>query len=136
MMNLAVLDGRLTGDPDVHTSQKTGTALARFTLAVGRDSADGGADFIRCIAFGKTAETIKTYVKKGMRILINGTIQTGSYKDRDDKTVYTTDVIVNRLYFLEKKADTDHAVKPTRDSVPEADFMDIPSAEDGFLPFV
>lgn len=135
MTNVVILDGRLTGDPDVHTNQNTGKPTARFTLAVGRNSSDGQTDFIRCLAFDKTADTLSTYVRKGMRILVNGTIRTGSYQDREGKTVYTTDVLVNRFDFLEKKGETQAAPqKPVKDSVPE--FLDIPSAEDGFLPFV
>lgn len=100
-MNLVVLMGRLTADPDVRYTQEQ-TAVARFTLAV--DRIKGEADFIRCVAFGKSAEFVGKYFSKGSRILLNGRIQTGSYTDKDGKRVYTTDVIADHVEFCESKS--------------------------------
>lgn len=98
-MNSVVLVGRLTKDPEVRYSQEL--AIARFTLAV--DRIGEGADFIKCIAFGKTGQFAEKYLTKGMKVAASGRIQTGSYQDNDGKTIYTTDVAVDRLEFCEKK---------------------------------
>ncbi len=108
-MNKVVLIGRLTKDPDVRYSQSNEPiAVARYTLAVDRRIKRDGqqsADFIGCIAFGKLGEFAEKYLHKGMKIAIEGHIQTGSYKNRDGQTVYTTDVIVDGCEFVEKKSD-------------------------------
>lgn len=105
-MNSVALIGRLTRDPDVRF--KEDLAIARFTVAVTRPPMKGKeatSDFPSCVAFGKTAETIEKYFSKGSRIGIIGRIQTGSYTDKDGKKVYTTDVVVDHIDFLEKKAE-------------------------------
>ncbi len=99
-MNSVNLIGRLTRDIEMRTA-KDDMAIATFTLAVDRMGED--ADFIRCKAFGKRAETMNQYLGKGKRVGITGRIQTGSYKDKDDKTVYTTDVIVDSFTFCDSK---------------------------------
>ncbi len=105
-MNNVVLTGRLTADAEVKYSQ-SGTAVASFSLAVDRgkdkNGEDRGADFPRCIAFGKTAENLAKYQRKGSNILIDGHLQTGSYTKQDGTKVYTTDVIADRVEFLENK---------------------------------
>lgn len=93
-MNKVFLMGRLTKEPDVREK------VTRFTLAV--DRYKEGTDFISCVAFSKTAEIIGKYVGKGNKIAIEGRIQTGSY-EKDGRSVYTTDVIVERVEFCEKK---------------------------------
>ena len=104
-MNNVSLVGRLTKDPEMRYTQ-TGTGVANFTLAINRPfkSQDGQeeADFIRCVAFGKRAETIANYVKKGNRFGVTGRIQTGSYQNDQGQTVYTTDVVVDGFTFLER----------------------------------
>lgn len=110
-MNTVVLMGRLTKDPEIRYSQ-TGTAVARFNLAVNRRfSREGepGADFINCIAFGKSAEFAEKYFRKGLKIVIRGRIQTGSYTNRDGATVYTTDVVIEEQNFAESKAAAQNA---------------------------
>ena len=106
-MNKAILIGRLTKDIDLRYTPDGQTAIGRFNLACPRgkdkNGADKGADFISCVAFGKKAETLERYVKKGHRIEITGQIRTGSY-DKDGVTIYTTDVIVQEFEFLEPKA--------------------------------
>lgn len=105
-MNSVSLIGRITKDPEVkYTSSQM--AVARFTLAINRPikDKDGNtqADFPSIIAFGKTAENMERYVSKGMLIGVTGRIQTGSY-EKDGKTVYTTDVVADRVEFLSQKA--------------------------------
>ena len=96
--------GRLTKDPDVRTSQN-GVVSARFTLAVDRHSKTdpNAADFPSCVAFGKTAEVVRDYLKKGVKIAVQGRIQTSSFKDEEGKDVYRTDVVVLGVEFCERK---------------------------------
>jgi len=104
-MNNVSLVGRLTRDPDVRYSD-TGTSVAKFTLAVDRRfkrDGEDSADFISCVAFGKTAEFIEKYFKQGNRMGLCGRIQTGSYMNKDNVKVYTTDVIVDNVEFVESK---------------------------------
>lgn len=108
-MNKVILMGRLTRDPEVRYSQgERQMAIARYTLAVdrrGRRDAgqDAQADFIRCVAFDRAAEFAEKYFHQGMRVLVSGRIQTGSYQDRDGKTVYTTDVVIEDQEFADSK---------------------------------
>lgn len=104
-MNLVALIGRLTKDPETrYTTGDNQMAVCRFTLAVDRIGKDKGADFIGCVAFGKTAEVIGKYMSKGRQMAVNGHIQTGSY-DKDGQKRYTTDVIVDRMEFVGSKND-------------------------------
>lgn len=100
-MNNVVLIGRLTKDPELsYGGQNRDIAVCRFTLAVDRPTQDKAADFIRIVVFRKQAETAHQYLAKGRQCAVEGRIQTGSYKDREGKTVYTTDVVANRVQFL------------------------------------
>ena len=102
-MNNVVLIGRLTKDPELRYIPQSETAVASFTLAVDRpQSKEKAADFIRIVTFGKTAELCEKYLAKGRLVGITGRIQTGSYKDKDGKTVYTTDVYADRVEFLDR----------------------------------
>ncbi len=104
-MNRVLLTGRLTRDPDLRRTSN-GNAMARFTLAVNRAYRTPGqpeADFISCVAFGKTADTIGRYLHKGSLIGVDGTLQTGSYTNQQGQKVYTTDVICDRFDFLEPR---------------------------------
>lgn len=110
-MNKIILIGHLTRDCDYRTGGKTD--VARFTLAVDRRRKEDGADFISCVAFGKTAEIISKYTHKGSQIAIEGRIQTGSYDDRDTgKKVYTTDVILDGVKLLDPKSDSTRTEAP------------------------
>lgn len=110
-MNKVILMGRLTRDPKVTYSQgENSIPVARFSLAVDRRSKRDPngedtqtADFINCVAFQKNAEFIEKYFKQGMRVLISGRIQTGSYTNRDGQKVYTTDVVVEEQEFADSK---------------------------------
>jgi len=103
-MNSVNLIGRLTADPEVRYTESQ-LAIARLTLAVDRfkKDAEQTADFIRIIAFGKTAEAIEKFTAKGKKLAVTGRIQTGSYEDKNGSKVYTTDVIADRVEFLEWK---------------------------------
>ena len=129
-MNKVVLMGRLTRDPEVRYSQgENALAIARYTLAVDRRFKRDGeqsADFINCVVFGKSAEFTERYFRQGMRVVVCGRIQTGSYTNKDGVTVYTTDVVADRVEFLEwgdrpaggQRAQTQEAA-PRFDAAPE-----------------
>lgn len=108
-MNKVILMGRLVRDPDVrYTQGQEQMAIARYTLAVdrrrGKQSQDGQqADFISCVAFGKSGEFAEKFLHKGTKIVICGRIQTGSYTNKDGQKVYTTDVVVEDHEFAESK---------------------------------
>ena len=149
-MNRVILMGRLTRDPEVRYSQgERAMAIARYTLAVdrrGRRSQDGSdqtADFIQCVAFDRAGEFAEKYFRQGMRVLVSGRIQTGSYTNRDGQKVYTTDVIVDDQEFADSKgaAANTGSYKPSastdnpNDSIGDG-FMNIPDGvEDEGLPF-
>ena len=106
-MNKTVLIGRLTKDIEIrYSTGQNPTAVARFTLAVDRIGKDKGADFISCVAFGKTAELMDRFVSKGNKVGISGSIRTGSY-EKDGRKIYTTDVVVNEVEFLSSQAKTE-----------------------------
>ncbi len=145
-MNKAILVGRLTRDPDIRYSQgENPVAVARYTLAVDRrfkranDNQD--ADFVGCVSFGKTAEFIEKYFTQGMKMGAVGRIQTGSYTNKDGQKVYTTDVVVEEVEFVESKAisDANRSANSNNNSQPSSDvgdgFMNIPDGIDEELPF-
>ena len=104
-MNVVVLSGALVKDVELrHT--KNDLAVGNFTIAVKRElkNKEGNydSDFISCVAYGNLAETISKYFKKGSRILLDGKIQTGSYEGQDGKKVYTTNIVVNQINFVDK----------------------------------
>lgn len=147
-MNKAVLMGRLTRDPDVTYSNGANgqMAIARYTLAVDRKFKRDGeqsADFIRCVAFGKSGEFAEKYFHQGTKIVVEGRIQTGSYVDKDTgKTVYTTDIVVENQEFAESKSASENNsnvnTQPTPPPMPDNGdgFMNIPdNVEDSGLPF-
>ena len=129
-MNKVILMGRLTRDPELrYSTGERQMAIARYTLAVARKvkTNDTEADFINCIAFGKSAEFVEKYFRQGQRVLIEGRLQTGSYTNKEGQKVYTTDIIVETQEFADgKNGDT---AKNTDDFMP-VDEMN----EDG-LPF-
>ncbi|MDI9215974.1 single-stranded DNA-binding protein [Clostridium tertium] len=99
-MNKVILIGRLTKDPELNLAQGNGTAVCRFSLAVTRPFKKDETDFINCIAFGKTGETISQYMTKGRQLAVTGNIRTGSYDAKDGTKRYTTDVIVESFEFI------------------------------------
>lgn len=132
-MNKVILVGRLT--KDVETRYSGETAIARYSLAVDRKfkrEGEATADFINCVAFGKNGEFADKYLRKGMKIAVTGRIQTGSYKDKDGKTVHTTDIVVEEHEFVESK------LSESKDNYANAkvdDFVKIPDGIDDELPF-
>ena len=138
-MNKVMLIGRLTRDPEMsYSANSNNTAVARYTLAVNRPYKQNGsqeADFIRCIMFGRTAELAEKYLAKGMRVAIEGRLQTGSYINREGQKIYTTDTVVERQEFLEKR--TDNGQPSTPDAAEDRDdrSMDIPDGIEEELPF-
>ena len=137
-MNSVVLIGRLARDPELSYTPNTQTAVTRFTLAVDRPRRQGedqGADFIRVTVFGRQAETCDRYLSKGRQAAVLGRIQTGSYKNREGVTVYTTDIIADRVEFLgggqggqTGASRTTFAGGMDSPSMPQAMAMDEPSA--------
>lgn len=140
MLNKVILCGRLTRDPEVRYSQngQDQMAIARYTVAVDRpkkNGQDNGADFISCVAFGKRGEFAEKYLKQGMKIIVEGHIQTGSYTNQKGDKVYTTDVIVDATEFAESKR-TDEAPRTVEPQEDANGFMQIPDGvEDEGLPF-
>lgn len=115
--------GRLTRDPEVRYSQgDNATAVARYTLAVdrrfNRNNDEQTADFINCVAFGKSGEFAEKYLHKGTKIAITGRIQTGSYTNKDGVKVYTTDVVVEDQEFAESMKGTFFLFSPSGMSYP------------------
>ena len=106
-MNKVILMGRLTRDPEVrYSAGESGTAIARYTLAVDRRFKRDGeatADFISCVSFGRTAEFAEKYFRQGLKIIVSGRIQTGSYTNNSGQKVYTSDVVVEEQEFAEGK---------------------------------
>lgn len=132
-MNKVILLGRLTNNPDVRYSQaQNGEQLcnARYTLAIDRRGKDAGADFPRCVAFGKNGEFAEKYLKKGTKIAITGRIQTGSY-EKDGVKHYTTEVIIEEQEFAESK----RSQEVTPEAAPAEGFMDVPGNAADDLPF-
>ena len=99
-MNKVILIGRLTKDPELRYAAGNGTAVCRFSVAVTRQFKKDEADFINCVAFGKTGETIAQYLTKGRQIAVTGSIRTGSYDAQDGSKRYTTDVAVESFEFI------------------------------------
>ena len=132
-MNRVVLAGRLTTDPDIrHTGGAEDLAVARYRLAVdrrvARNNGEQTADFINCVAFGKRAEFAEKYLRKGMKIMISGRIQTGSYTNNEGQKVYTTDVIVEEHEFCESKGSSNSEPGGGFVPAPDADFEGLPFA--------
>ena len=138
-MNKVILMGRLTRDPEVRYSQgEHATAVARFSLAVDRrfkKDNEPAADFINCVAFGKTGELVEKYARQGTKFVVEGRIQTGSYTNKDGQKVYTTDVVVEQIEFAESKNTSGDNSKSKPSANPD-DFVNIPdNLEDEELPF-
>ena len=103
IINKVVLLGRLTKDPELRYAAGSGTAVCRFTVAINRQFKKDETDFINCVAFGKTGETITQYLTKGRQIAVTGSIRTGSYESNSGEKRYTADVIVETFEFVESK---------------------------------
>ena len=133
-MNKVILIGRLTKDTETRVTQGDNpTYITRYTLAVDRKFKKDGepsADFINCVAFGKSAEFAEKYFFKGMKVAITGRLQTGSYTNKDGQKVYTTDVVIEEQEFAESKQANEQHHEPVGDG-----FMKIPDGLEETLPF-
>ena len=151
-MNRVILMGRLTRDPDVRYSQNAdgSMAVARFTLAVdrrfSRNNQNGDqqtADFISCVAFRRQAEFVEKYLHQGTKVVLQGSIRTGSYTNKDGQKVYTTDVVADDIEFAESKsasagadaAYADNFSRPEPSAAAGDGFMNIPDGveDEGLL---
>ena len=138
-MNIVMLIGRLTRDPEIKEAPTT--KVASYTLAVERrkkaENGENEADFINCKAFGKSADFAQNWLHKGTKIALRGHIQTGKYTNKDGVTVYTTDVIVDDQEFAESKAAAEQSSVQTGKSAKTDNFLDIipDTLQDEGLPF-
>ena len=138
IINKVVLLGRLTKDPKLRYAAGSGIAVCRFTVAINRQFKKDETDFINCVAFGKTGETITQYLTKGRQIAVTGSIRTDSYDAQDGTKRYTTDVAVESFEFIgnSNSSNSDNAGtwnQPTDNS--EMGFGDITPVDDGDMPF-
>ena len=142
-MNKAILMGRIVRDPEVRYSQgERSMAIAKYSLAVDRrgrrNDNDQTADFINIIAFDKAGEFAEKYFRQGMRVLVSGRIQTGSYTNKDGVKVYTTDIVVEDQEFADSKGaagESHQQSRPEQSNIGDG-FMNIPEGvEDEGLPF-
>ena len=138
-MNKVALIGRLTRDVETrYTQGQNPMAVSRYTLAVDRKfkkDGEAAADFISCVAFGKSGEFAEKYLRKGMKIAVCGRIQTGSYTSKDGHKVYTTDIVVEEHDFCESKGQQQSGqVPPAMPTDPDG-FMNVPDGLDEELPF-
>lgn len=139
--------GNLVRDPDLSYTQQSQTAKCVFTIACNRPKKNGedqGADFIRIVTWGKRAETCDRYLSRGRKVAIVGTIRSGSYKDKDGRTVFTTDVWADEVEFLTQNLHHQDDLVSIADVTPAAEpekqmgFDDLPdsfSAAEGEIPF-
>lgn len=139
-MNKAILIGRMTRDPEIRyaTTKDGQMAVARFTLAVDRKGkqkeGQQTADFLSCVAFGKTAEVLEKYGRQGLKLAVTGMITTGSYTNKQGVKVYTTDINVDAMEFVESKK-AEEKQEPAQDI--GNGFIQVPdNIEDEGLPFV
>ncbi len=149
-MNKVILMGRLTRDPEVrYSSGERSMAIARYTLAVDRrgrrsEGSEQTADFIPCVAFDKSGEFAEKYFRQGMRVLVSGRIQTGSYTNKEGQKVYTTEVIIEDQEFADSKNSSgsstgsgyNESFRPSPENASSEGFMNIPDGvDDEGLPF-
>ena len=133
-MNRWIGIGRLTKDPEIRYSQTDNLCIARYTIAIDRiGGKEKQTDFISCVAFGKSGEFADKYLHKGMKIAVEGRIQTGSYKDKEGNTRYTTDIVVERHEFCESKGSSGESAEAPADD-PNG-WMNVPDGVVEDLPF-
>lgn len=144
-MNNVSLVGRLVRDPEVRYGQNESVSVAKFSLAVERKWKRDGeptVDFINCTVFGKSAEFTEKYFRKGMRVAITGRIQTGSYKNKDGQTIFTTEIIVESQEIAQSKSESNESSTSSNAEAGKSpygssgdDFMSIPEGAEDELPF-
>ena len=132
-MNSVVLVGRLVRDPEIRYISENQRAIATFTLAVDRPfSKDSTADFLRVVVYGKPAENCAAYLTKGSQVGVQGRIQTGSYETKTGEKRYTTDIVADRVEFLQRASGAGGDARPRQDYQANAPVAEIP---DGFHAF-
>jgi single-strand DNA-binding protein len=134
-MNLVILMGRLTRDPEV-SSSASGTTFARYSIAVDRKfkrEGEADADFFNCTSFGKQAEFVEKYLKKGTKIVVSGEIQNNNYTNKDGQKIYDVRIMVHDVEFAESKG-SGEAKAESKDKG-QYDFMNIPAGLVEELPF-
>lgn len=141
-MNKVMLSGRLTQDPEIrYMSGENAKAVANITLAVNRikKGSDQSADFIQCVAFGKTAETIEKYVTKGTKLIVEGSWQTGSYTDKQGIKHYTNTCFISSIEFCDSKNNSNNGgvggVNPPMPSNNNNGWLNVPDGVENSLPF-
>ena len=136
-MNKVVILGRLTKDPTLTFAAGSGTAVSKFTVAVNRQFKKDETDFINCVAFGKTAETISQYFTKGKQIAVSGAIRTGSYDAQDGTKRYTTDIAVDSFSFIESSGENkgNNSEKPNSSNNQEGCHEDKTPVDNGDMPW-
>ena len=132
-MNKVVLIGRMVADPELRFAAGSGMAISRFRVAIKRQFKKDETDFINCVAFGKTAETISQYLTKGRQIAVTGSIRTGSYDAQDGTKRYTTDVAVDSFEFVGSNGQASTQGNSSDDAFGAYD--DITPVDDGDMPF-
>ncbi|MBK5246930.1 MAG: single-stranded DNA-binding protein [Peptostreptococcaceae bacterium] len=133
-MNSVVLIGRLTRDPEVRYTPESQMAVATFTIAIDRMQRAGKekqTDFPRITVFGKTAENCEKFLTKGKLVGVQGRLQTGSYKNKEGVTVYTTDVVADRVEFLEWGDKSENSSPKVESGIPDG----FQAIEDDDIPF-
>ena len=133
-MNLDILMGRLTRDPEV-SSSASGTTFARYSIAVDRKfkrEGEADADFFNCTSFGKQAEFVEKYLKKGTKIVVSGEIQNNNYTNKDGQKIYDVRIMVHDVEFAESKSSDSKTETKSNDVT---DFLSIPDGLVEELPF-
>ncbi len=134
-MNVVLLIGRLTRDPELRFTQ-TGKAVANFSIAVDREfSKEKKTDFFRVNVWGKQAENVSNYMTKGRLVAVRGSLQTSSYEDKNNVTRQVTEVVADRVQFLDWGDRNTNDSKPNTSSAQEPDFSSFSSVEDEDVPF-
>lgn len=135
-MNKWIGMGRLTRDPEVRYSQ-SGSAVANFSVAIDRRYKRDGettADFFNCTAFGKTGEFVEKYLRKGIKVVIEGELQNNNYEDKNGTKHYSVQIIVNQIEFAESKSSQDNT-EPETTAPADNDFVNVPDGDMDELPF-
>ena len=138
-MNKWIGMGRLTRDPEVRYSQ-SGSAVANFSVAIDRRYKRDGettADFFNCTAFGKTGEFVEKYLRKGLKVVIEGELQNNNYEDKNGTKHYSVQIIVNQIEFAESKSSqtNNDTAEPEASAPADNDFVNVPDGDMDELPF-
>lgn len=138
-MNKIILMGNLTRDPEIrYTQGENALAVARFSLAINRRFAKQGdteVDYFNCTAFGKQAEFIEKYFRKGSRMLVSGRVQNDNYTNKNGEKVYSVQIIDEEIEFAERKGNGQTSGGAPESSEASNDFMNIPDGVEEGLPF-